>query len=185
MCILKIYFTVIFLGQICPLAPEGGRLSFFRALKGFDAWVALKTYPKHFPGCFEHYWWPSWRFLGLKSVIQALFCQKYAQKWTWRDMNSLLHFEHDLWKTALVKGFVSKSFSTGPMATILFSTPSVKSRDCFENRRHGHSCSKKFCKAFGSQMFEKVTEPSETPNFEFSWIFRRFTKSGPGQGLCV
>ena len=80
---------------------------------------------------------------------------------------------------------MSKSFSIGPMATILFSTPSVESGDCFEKKRHGHSCSEKFCKASGSQMFEKVTEPSQTPNFEFFLNFRRFMKNGPGQGLCL
>ena len=158
------YYT--FLGQICRLAPEGGRFLFFRVLKGIDAWVALKTYPKHVPGCFEHYWWPSWWFVGHKSVIQALFCQKYAQKWSWRDMNSLLHFEHDSWRTALARDFMSTPFSTRPMATFLFSTTFVKSRDCFECKRHGHSCSEKLCKAYGSQMLEKVTEPSQTPNFE-------------------
>ena len=162
----------IFLGQICRLAPRGGRLLIFRVFKGFDAWVALKTYSKHVPGYFEHYWWPSWWFLAPKSVIQALFGQKYAQKWCWRDMNSLLHFEHDSWKTALVRGFLSKSFSTRPMVTILFSTPCVKSGDCFENKRHGHNCSEKFCRASGSQMFEKVTEPSQTPDFEIFWIFQ-------------
>ena len=56
--------------------------------------------------------------------------------------------------------------------------------DCFENKRHGHSCSEKFCKASGRQMLEKVTEPSQTPNFEIFCIFRRFMKNGPGQGIC-
>ena len=60
-------------------------------------------------------------------------------------------FFEDSWKTALVRGFVSRSLSTRPMTTILFSTPFVKSRDCFESKRHGHSCSEKFCEAFGSQ----------------------------------
>ena len=80
---------------------------------------------------------------------------------------------------------MSKSFSIGPMATILFSTPSVKSGDCFENKRHGHSCSEKFCKASGSQMLEKVTEPSQAPNFDFFLTFRRFMKNGSGQELCI
>ena len=64
-----------------------------------------------------------------------------------------------------------KSFSTRPMVTILFSTPCVKSGDCFESKRHGHSCSEKVCKASGSQMFEKVTEPSQTSNIEIFGFF--------------
>ena len=72
--------------------------------------------------------------------------------------------------------FLLKSFFTRPMATILFSTLFVKSGDCFENKRHGHSCSEKFLKASGSHMLEKVTEPSQTSNFDFFWIFRIFMK---------
>ena len=100
-------------------------------------------------------------------------------------MNSLVHFEHGPRKTALVKSLLSRSFSMCPMATILFSTSFVKSREFFENKRHGYSCSENICKVSRSEMFEKVNEQSLTPKFEFFWIFRRSMKNGLGQGFFV
>ena len=83
------------------------------------------------------------------------------------------------------RAFRLRSFSVCPLATILFSAPSVKSRECFENKRHVHSFSEKFCKASKSEMFAEVTEQSQTPKFEIFWIFRRSKKNGTGQGLFV
>ena len=57
------------------------------------------------------------------SVIQAFFGEKFAQNWSRSFMNSLLHFEHDSWKTALVKGILYRSFSMCPMENDLHQKP--------------------------------------------------------------
>ena len=61
---------------------------------------------------------------------------------------------------------------------LLFSTHSLKSREFFENRWHGHSCSENVFTASGSQMLEKVTELSQTPNFEILKIHEKRQLAG-------
>ena len=104
---------------------------------------------------------------ALKSFVrppEVKFVQKSASSLRLQNLN-FFGFLEIPWKTARVRGFLFISFSTCPMATILFSTASVKSGECFENKRHGYSCSEKFCTASKSEICPKVSDQSQTPKF--------------------
>ena len=113
------------------------------------------------------FWMVPWPQKCHTSIFWWKICPKLILKryeffttfWTW------------FVKNGTGQGLLSTSFSMCPMATILFSTASVKSGECFENKRHGHSCSEKFCTASRSEICPKVSEQSQTPKFEIFWIF--------------
>ena len=59
---------------------------------------------------------------ALKSFVRPLEAKCLKKPLSHLRLQILKYFEffEDLWKTALVRGFVCKSFSTRPMTTILF-----------------------------------------------------------------